>query len=84
MCRGLCNLCVLRLCNTYVENLATYMCGGPESLIIIPCTEQLRVLFPDDSSMWRYSAQMAPQFSGLLNGGCEQGGPNIFSQRASV
>lgn len=39
---GLCNLCVLRLCNTYVERLVTYMCSGCG--LVIPCMEGFGVL----------------------------------------
>lgn len=39
---GLCNLCVLRLCNTCVERFTTYMYSGWR--LLIPCVEGLRVL----------------------------------------
>lgn len=40
---SLCKPCAPRLCNMYVQSLATYMCIGRE-LLIIPCMEGLRVL----------------------------------------
>ena len=70
---GLCNLCVPRLCNTYVERLA-----------IIPCVvgPWVGLCSGSDPGPLCQLAQVGPQFAVLLNGGCRQGGfgsPILFS-----